>query len=85
VAGNVSRSTAIGLILAGGAAAAVLSGCTAPHPAIRSGDANSVEVSYAGDVASALAVARQHCGQFERVPRLVDPGVDLAVFECVRR
>jgi hypothetical protein len=65
-------------------AIAVLSGCTAPHPTIRNGDANSVEISYAGDVASALPLARQHCAQFERVPRLVDPGLDVAVFDCVR-
>jgi hypothetical protein len=78
------RSAAIVLMLAVGAAPAALSGCTAAHPAIRNGDANSVEVSYAGDVASALPVARRHCAQFERVPRLVDAGDNLAVFDCVR-
>jgi hypothetical protein len=81
----VSRSTAIALMLAVAAAGVALSGCTAPHPAIRNGNANSVEVSYAGDVASAQPLARQHCAQFERVPRLVDPGLDVAVFDCVRR
>jgi hypothetical protein len=74
-------------MLALGAAGAVLWGCTAPHPAVRGGDANSVEVSYAGDVASTLPVARQHCAQFERVPRLVDAGAGtgIAIFDCVRR
>ena len=80
----MNRSAAIVLMLAVGAAAAALSGCTGAHPAIRNGDANSVEVSYAGDVASALPVARRHCAQFERVPRFVDAGDNLAVFECVR-
>jgi hypothetical protein len=72
------------LMLVVGAAAAALSGCTAPHPYVRDGNANSVEIAYAGDVASTLPLARQHCAEFERVPRLVDPGADLAVYECVR-
>jgi hypothetical protein len=74
-------------MLALGAAGAALAGCTAPHPAVHSGDANSVEVSYAGDVASTLPLARQHCAQFERVPRLVDAaaGTGIAIFDCVRR
>ncbi len=75
---------AFALMLAIGAAGAALSGCTGPHAYIREGDANSVEVAYAGDVASALPLARRHCAQFERVPRLVDAGGDLAVFDCVR-
>jgi hypothetical protein len=72
--------SAIALTLALGAA---LSGCTAPHPVIRNGDANSVEVSYGGDVASALPLARRHCAQFERVPRLSDAGIEVAIFDCV--
>jgi hypothetical protein len=80
----MGRFSAIGVMLAVATVGAALSGCTAPHPVIRSGNANSVEVSYAGDVASALPLARQHCAQFERVPRLVDPGLDIAIFDCVR-
>ncbi len=80
----MNGSIAIGaFMLAVGAAGAALSGCTAPHPYVHDGDANSVEVTYAGDVASALPLARQHCMQYARVPRLVDPGVDLAIFRCV--
>ena len=75
----------VALMLAFGAAGTGLSGCTAPHPAIRSGDASSVEVFYGEDVATALPLARRHCTQFERVPRLVDAGLDLAIFDCVRR
>ncbi len=75
---------AVALALAASAAGAALSGCTAPHPIVLKGDANSVEVSYGGDVASALPLARRHCAQFERVPRLLDAGADLAVYDCVR-
>jgi hypothetical protein len=82
----MNRSVVIvALMLAAGAVGATLSGCTAPHPFISSGDANSVEITYAGDVASALPLARKHCARYERVPRLVDPGIDHAVFDCVRR
>jgi len=71
------------LVLATGAACATLSGCTEPHPFVRAGNANSVEVGYSGDVASALPAARQHCAQYERVPRLVNAGEDIAIFDCV--
>ena len=81
----MTRSIATVLLaLAAGAAGAALSGCTAAHPFILKGDANSVEISYGSDVASALPLARRHCAQFERVPRLVDAGIDLALFDCVR-
>jgi hypothetical protein len=72
---------AILLVLAG----ATFSGCTEPHPFVRAGNANSVEVVYGGDVANALPAARQHCAQFERIPRLVNAGEDIAVFDCVGR
>jgi len=87
LAGHMDRAAAIVVMLAVGAAGAALLGCTAPHPTVHSGDANSVEVSYAGDVAATLPVARGHCAQFERVPRLVDAGAgtDIAIYDCVRR
>jgi hypothetical protein len=82
----MDKPTAILLTLTLSAAVgAALAGCNAPHPAIRSGDANSVEVSYGGDVASALPLARQHCARYERAPRLSDAGLDVAIFDCVRR
>lgn len=74
---------AVSLALATCAAGAALSGCTS-HPYIVQGDAKSVEVSYGSDVARALPLARRHCAQFERVPRLVDSGAELALFDCVR-
>jgi hypothetical protein len=62
---------------------AVLLGCTAPHPYIHGGDANSVEIGYAGDVASTLPLARQHCARFARVTRLADQGLEFARYDCV--
>ena len=84
MAGPMTRSTtAVFLVLATSAASALLSGCSGPHPFVRKGDANSVEIIYSGDAESAWPVARQHCAQYERVPRLVNAGVDLAIFDCV--
>jgi len=76
---------AVLLALAAGAAGAALSGCSGPHPFVRAGDANSVEVGYSGDAASALPAARQHCAKYERVPRLVNAGENIAIFDCVSR
>ncbi len=75
----------LALVIAVGMAGAVLSGCTAPHPNVREGDANSVEIGYGGDVASAMPLARRHCAQFERVSLFVEATIDLASFKCVRR
>ena len=85
MAGRRNRPAAIVLTVAVVAACPALSGCTAPHPAIRSGDANSVEVSYGGAVESAQPLARRHCAQYDRVPRLSDAGLDVAIFDCVHR
>jgi hypothetical protein len=76
---------ALTLALTAGAAGTSLPGCTGSHPFARGGDANSVEVVYSGDAASALPVARQHCARYERVPRLVNAGADIALFDCVGR
>jgi hypothetical protein len=65
-------------------AAAALSGCAGPQPAIIEGDADSVEIRYAGDVERTMLPAKQHCARFARVARLRDPGLDVAVFDCVR-
>lgn len=67
------------------AVAFFMAACTGPGPFVRAGDANSVEVGYSGDVEAALPIARRHCAQFEKVPRLVDAGANAAVFNCVRR
>ena len=73
---------AIALAFATGAA---LAGCAGPQPFVSEGDANAVEVAYTGDVANALPLARQHCAQFERVPRVVEVGEGAALFNCVPR
>jgi hypothetical protein len=77
--------------LAVGLAVAAPSGCNAPNPNIREGNADSVEIAYGGDLATAWPLARKHCAQYERVPRLAetgtgagDNGIDLASFECIR-
>jgi hypothetical protein len=62
----------------------LLAGCTATHPYIRQGDANSVAISYSGDIASTLPLARQHCAQFARVPELAQKGIDVADYDCVK-
>ena len=77
------RSIPASLTLAA-AFAAALSGCDGPRPFVREGDATSVEVGVGGDIAGATPVARRHCAQFERVPRLVGPTLDGAIFDCVR-
>jgi hypothetical protein len=79
---GVRRASCILLLLV---AAGILAGCVAPKPYVREGNAESVEVSYSGDVASTLPAARAHCARFERVPYLVQNTVDLAEYDCVRR
>jgi hypothetical protein len=62
-----------------------LAACSGPSPFVRAGDANSVEIGYSGDVETALPIARRHCAQFEKAPRLVDAGANVAVFNCITR
>ena len=67
-----------------GIAGLAASGCSGPGPFIRQGDANSVEIGYSGgDIQNAMPRARRHCARFERVPRLVGPTLDGALFDCV--
>lgn len=81
----MSRTTRIPAVpLAIGLAATVLVSCSGPKPFVLEGDANTVEVAYSGDVATTLPLARRHCAQFEREPRLIEPGFDSAVYDCVR-
>jgi hypothetical protein len=70
--------------LAIAAVAVALASCNT-RTFFREGDANSVEVGYFGDVETAMPVALKHCARFERVPRLVQTGIDVAVFDCVAR
>ena len=84
------RDRMLALGLAFGAAATTLVGCNAPNPNSREGTADTVQVSYGGDIATAWPLARKHCAQYERVPRLSNTevgenGLDLANFDCIRR
>ncbi|HEX3952239.1 MAG TPA: hypothetical protein VHW90_01615 [Stellaceae bacterium] len=67
-----------------GVAGVVLAGCSAAHPYIHAGDANSVEVGFGGNVDTTLPLAREHCARFEKVPRFVDATTDFADYRCVR-
>jgi hypothetical protein len=64
---------------------AVLGGCPTSQPILQNGDANSAEVVYSGDIASALPIASRHCASYERVARLVDATPWLAYYACDRR
>jgi hypothetical protein len=65
------------------ALAAAGAGCT-PQVAAMEGDANGVDVSYAGDLAASTDAARKHCAQYGRVPRYIGKGTDHVYFECDR-
>lgn len=71
-------------MLAMGTTLIMLAACSGSHPFVRQGDANSVEISYSGDVATTLPLARQHCARFERVPELAQNGMDVADYDCVK-
>ena len=71
--------------LALGAVGATLGGCAGPHPYVSEGDDKSVAVNDGGNIESALPLARQYCARFERMPKLVDSGPDVAYFDCVSR
>jgi hypothetical protein len=57
--------------------------CNGPKPFVREGEADRVEIGYSGDVATAVPVARQYCARFGRSARLAEPGLDIALFDCV--
>lgn len=58
--------------------------CTGPKPFLIQGDANSAQVGYSGDIDGTNSVARRHCAQYERVPRLLEAEENVAFFDCVR-
>jgi hypothetical protein len=58
--------------------------CAGPKPFLLQGDASSAQVGYSGDVERAALVAKQHCAQFERVPRFLEAEENVAFFDCVR-
>lgn len=58
--------------------------CAGPKPFLLQGDASSAQVGYSGDIDAATPVARQHCAQYERVPRFLEAEENVAFFDCVR-
>jgi hypothetical protein len=77
---GVRRTNCIFLLLVG-----TLAGCMSPKAFVREGDANSVEITYGGDVARTLPVARDYCARFERVAYLVRHDTELAEYQCVKQ
>ena len=66
-------------LIAGGLGAA----CAGPKPFLLQGDARSAQVGYTGNLEAATLVAKQHCAQYERVPRFLEAAEDVAFFDCV--
>jgi hypothetical protein len=66
----------------------VLAGCL-PHEdkIIMDGKADGVVIQYYGDLAETLPLARQHCAQYERVPKERSHSVEknLVIYDCVTR
>lgn len=73
------------LLVAALLAAAAATACRQTQAFILSGDAAGAEISYADSPAETLALARQHCAQFEKVPHLMSSGTNVAVYHCVPR
>jgi hypothetical protein len=66
-------------------AALALGGCaTSLAPVLMHGDADSVEIAYAGNLDATTPVARRHCAQYERVAQFLSATIDKAYFDCVR-
>jgi hypothetical protein len=67
------------VILAGALAAA----CVGEKPFLLQGDAYSAQVGFSRDLDGATRVAKQHCAQYERVPRFLEAQENVAFFGCV--
>jgi hypothetical protein len=76
----LSRSEMVLVLLVVASAA----GCIGEKPFLLQGDANSAQVGFSGDVEGATLVAKQHCAQYERVPRFLEAEENIAYFDCVR-
>jgi hypothetical protein len=57
--------------------------CAGPKPFLLQGDSRSVQIGYGGNVESATPIAKQHCAQFERIPRFLEAQENVAFFDCV--
>jgi hypothetical protein len=65
-------------------ATSLSSACAGPKPFLLQGDARAAQVGFTGDIDSATLVAKQHCAQYERVPRFLEAEENVAFFDCVR-
>jgi len=64
---------------------ASIGGCTTPpHDAVMQGNVNGLAISYVGDIAETVPLARQFCARYERVPVLHETKEDNAYYFCVR-
>ena len=48
------------------------------------GGVDGVIISYVGDVADTLPIAKQHCARYERVPVLHQTTPDHVVYFCIK-
>ena len=55
-----------------------------PKDTVVGGGPDGVIVSYAGEVAETLPLARQYCARYERVPVFLQARENKAVYRCVR-
>jgi hypothetical protein len=60
------------------------SACAGPRPFLLQGNPDSAQIGYSGAVDATTDVARQHCAQYERIPRFVEAEQNIAFFDCVR-
>ena len=67
------------------AALAPLLACNGPHPFVREGDADSLQVTYAGDVNETRQLAKNYCERYERAALFVRADGEIAVYRCVAR
>jgi hypothetical protein len=79
---NAGKVRSLFFLLAVGSLAAA---CLQEKPILLQGDANSAQVGFSRDIEAATAVARQHCAQYERVPRFAEAEENVAYFDCLKR
>ena len=63
---------------------AASAGCLPYQNTAMYGNADGVAISYAGDVAETMPIARRHCAQFERQPVLRNTTADTVFYACIR-
>jgi hypothetical protein len=57
---------------------------TSPQDVAMRGGIDGVIISYVGDVADTLPIAKQHCARYERVPVLHQTTPDHVVYFCIK-